>query len=112
MNEKIRVGLVGYGNLGRGVQAAIQQNPDMRHVGIFTRREPSTIVLDDDTIPVHALERIENFVGLIDVLILCGGSKNDLPEQGPALARRFCTVDSFDTHARIPDYFAAVDEKA
>src|SRR5690625_5099349 len=112
MNEKIRVGIVGYGNLGRGVQAAIQQNPDMRLVGIFTRRDPSTIVLDDDTIPVHALERIENFVGLIDVLILCGGSKNDLPEQGPALARRFCTVDSFDTHARIPDYFAAVDEKA
>lgn len=112
MNEKIRIGIVGYGNLGRGVQSAIKQNPDMRLVGVFTRRDPSTVVVGDDTIPVHPLDRIESFVGAIDVLILCGGSKNDLPEQGPAFARRFCTVDSFDTHARIPDYFQAVDEQA
>lgn len=111
MNTKIRVGIAGYGNLGRGVLAAIKQNPDMRLVGVFTRRDPATIVLDDDT-PVHSLDRIESFVGAIDVLILCGGSKNDLPEQGPALARRFCTVDSFDTHARIPEYFEAVDAQA
>lgn len=112
MNEKIRVGIVGYGNLGRGVQAAIRQNPDMRLVGVFTRRDPSTLVLDDGAVPVHSLDRLESFVGAIDVLILCGGSKNDLPEQGPALARRFCTVDSFDTHARIPEYFEAVDQQA
>lgn len=112
MNTKIRVGIVGYGNLGRGVQAAVRQNPDMRLVGVFTRRDPTTLVLDDDTIPVHSLERIEAFSNAIDVLILCGGSKNDLPEQGPALARRFCTVDSFDTHARIPEYFEAVDTQA
>src|SRR5690554_3834184 len=112
MNSKIRVGIVGYGNLGRGVESAIKQNPDMRLVGVFTRRDPATVTLDDPDTPVHALDRIEGFVGAIDVLILCGGSKNDLPEQGPALARRFCTVDSFDTHARIPDYFEAVDAQA
>lgn len=112
MNSKIRVGIVGYGNLGRGVEAAIKQNPDMRLVGVFTRRDPATVTLDDPDTPVHTLDRIEGFVGAIDVLILCGGSKNDLPEQGPALARRFCTVDSFDTHARIPDYFETVDAQA
>lgn len=112
MTSKIRVGIVGYGNLGRGVEAAITQNPDMRLVGVFTRRDPETVTLADPSIPVHSLDRIESFVGAIDVLILCGGSRNDLPEQGPTLARRFCTVDSFDTHARIPEYFAAVDEQA
>ena len=112
MNSKIRVGIVGYGNLGRGVESAIRQNPDMRLVGVFTRRDPATVILDDPDTPVHALDRIEGFVGAIDVLILCGGSKNDLPEQGPALARRFCTVDSFDTHARIPEYFETVDAQA
>lgn len=112
MSTKIRVGIVGYGNLGKGVQAAIGQNPDMRLVGVFTRRDPETVVLDDPSAPVHSLARLEAFVGAIDVLILCGGSKDDLPEQGPALARRFCTVDSFDTHARIPEYFEAVDAQA
>src|SRR5690625_4358067 len=112
MTSKIRVGIVGYGNLGRGVEAAIRQNPDMRLVGVFTRRDPETVTLNDESIPVHSLDRIEAFVGAIDVLILCGGSKDDLPQQGPALARRFCTVDSFDTHARIPDYFESVDAQA
>lgn len=112
MNSQIRVGIVGYGNLGRGVQAAIKQNPDMRLVAIFSRRDPETVVLDDPTTPVHALSRIDSFVKAVDVLILCGGSKNDLPEQGPMLARRFCTVDSFDTHARIPEYFESVDAQA
>ncbi len=112
MSSQIRVGIVGYGNLGRGVLAAIKQNSDMRLVAVFTRRDPATVTVDDPEVPVHALDRIEGFVGAIDVLILCGGSKNDLPEQGPALGRRFCTVDSFDTHARIPDYFEAVDAQA
>lgn len=112
MSAKIRVGIVGYGNLGRGVQAAIKQNPDMELVAVFSRRDPGTVTLYDNSAPVHALDTIESFADAIDVLVLCGGSKNDLPEQGPTLARRFCTVDSFDTHARIPDYFKAVDEQA
>lgn len=84
----------------------------MELIAVFSRRDPATVTLDDTSAPVHALDSIDDFADAIDVLILCGGSKNDLPEQGPALARRFCTVDSFDTHARIPDYFQAVDEQA
>ncbi|GKV66433.1 MULTISPECIES: diaminopimelate dehydrogenase [unclassified Sporosarcina] len=112
MNNKIRVGIAGYGNLGRGVESAISQNEDMALVGVFTRREPEDVQLLSDQVPVHKLDQIESFKEDIDVLILCGGSKNDLPEQGPALAKHFTTVDSFDTHAKIPDYFAAVDESA
>lgn len=112
MNERIRLGIVGYGNLGRGVEAAIAQNPDTELVGIFTRRDPKTVRPLSANVAVHALDGIDAFADRIDVLVLCGGSKSDLPEQGPALAARFNTVDSFDTHARIPQYFDAVDAAA
>lgn len=112
MTEKIRIGIAGYGNLGRGVESAIYQNEDMELVGVFTRRSPEDVTLLSDSIPVYALDRVEEFKEKIDVLILCGGSKNDLPEQGPALAKHFTTIDSFDTHADIPSYFEAVDNVA
>lgn len=112
MTEKIRIGIAGYGNLGRGVESAIYQNEDMELVGVFTRRNPEDLTILNDEIPVHSLNNIENFKNEIDVLILCGGSKNDLPEQGPALAQHFTTIDSFDTHADIPAYFEKVDAAA
>ncbi|MFA5609625.1 MAG: diaminopimelate dehydrogenase, partial [Alcaligenes sp.] len=112
MSSKIRVGIAGYGNLGRGVELALAQNPDMELVSVFTRRDPASLQLQSAGVPVRALDQIEQYRNDIDVLILCGGSKNDLPEQGPALARWFTTVDSFDTHARIPEYYAAVDAAA
>ena len=112
MNERIRLGIAGYGNLGRGVEAAIAQNPDTELVGIFTRRDPASVRPLDAGVAVHPLDGVDAFADRIDVLVLCGGSKSDLPEQGPALAARFNTVDSFDTHARIPQYFDAVDAAA
>lgn len=108
----IRVGIAGYGNLGRGVESAIGQNKDMELVGVFSRRNPADVQLLNNNVPVHTMDAIQDFTDAIDVLILCGGSKNDLPEQGPALAALFNTVDSFDTHAKIPDYFEAVDATA
>jgi len=112
MNSKIRVGIVGYGNLGRGVELALQKNEDMELVAIFTRRKPESITpLTQDVKVVH-ISQVENYKGNIDVMILCGGSATDLPEQGPYLAGLFNTVDSFDTHARIPEYFDAVDKAA
>ena len=112
LTKKIRMGIAGYGNLGRGVESAISQNDDMTLVSVFTRREPIDVELLSEQVPVRKLDEIEAYKDDIDVLILCGGSKNDLPEQGPALAKHFTTVDSFDTHAKIPEYFAAVDEVA
>lgn len=112
MNQTIRIGIVGYGNLGRGVEAALKQNSDMQLVSVFTRREPAEVQLLDANTPVRKLDSIASFKDQIDALILCGGSKNDLPEQGPALAAMFNTVDSFDTHAKIPEYFDAVDQAA
>ncbi|WP_251837545.1 diaminopimelate dehydrogenase [Serpens gallinarum] len=112
MGKQIRIGIVGYGNLGRGVEAAIAKNPDMTLAGIFTRRAPADLKPLFAQTPVHAMASLNEFQQTIDVLILCGGSKDDLPEQGPALAALFNTVDSFDTHARIPEYFAAVDAPA
>lgn len=109
---QIRVGIVGYGNLGRGVEHAISQNDDMELVAIFTRRSPADVRPVSDAVRVHQLDDVESFVGDIDVMVLCGGSKSDLPEQGPHLVSMFNTVDSFDTHAAIPDYFAAVDAPA
>ncbi len=108
----IRVGIAGYGNLGRGVEFAIDQNKDMELVGVFSRRNPEDVKLLNGNVPVHKMDDIQNFTNEIDVLILCGGSKNDLPEQGPALSAMFNTVDSFDTHAKIPGYFEAVDVSA
>ncbi|HEX5513168.1 MAG TPA: diaminopimelate dehydrogenase [Gammaproteobacteria bacterium] len=112
MDVKVRIGIAGYGNLGRGVEAAIGQNPDMELVGVFSRRDPAEVRLLNGNVPVHKLDSIAEFKDAIDVLILCGGSKNDLPEQGPALAALFNTVDSFDTHAKIPEYYDAVDQAA
>lgn len=112
MGERIRIGIVGYGNLGRGVEAAIGQNPDCELGGIFTRRDPAQVRPAAAGTPVHRLDGIDAFADRLDVLVLCGGSRDDLPVQSPALARRFCIVDSFDTHARIEAHFAAVDEAA
>lgn len=112
MTKKIRIGIAGYGNLGRGVESAIYQNGDMELVGAFTRRNTEDVNLLNESVPVYALARVEDFKEEIDVLILCGGSKNDLPEQGPMLAKHFTTIDSFDTHADIPKYFDAVDQVA
>lgn len=108
----IRIGIAGYGNLGRGVESAIAQNEDIELVGVFSRRNPEDVKLLNESVPVHKMDDIENFTDAIDVLILCGGSKNDLPEQGPTLSALFNTVDSFDTHAKVPEYFAAVDASA
>ena len=112
MTSIIRVAIAGYGNLGRGAQAAIKQSPDMQLVCVFSRRDPASVTLIDDSVPVYAMDDIAQYKDEIDVLILCGGSKSDLPEQGPALAGLFNIVDSFDTHAKIPEYFAALDTPA
>ena len=105
----IRIGIVGYGNLGRGIECAVKQNPEMTLAAVFTRRSPETVRLLDAATPVYTVAEIPNFVGKIDVLVLCGGSATDLPKQTPDYAKLFHVVDSFDTHARIPEHFAAVD---
>lgn len=107
----IRVGIVGYGNLGRGVEYAISQNPDMELVAVFTRRDPSTVNVASNA-SVYLVDDAEKFQNDIDVMILCGGSATDLPEQGPHFAQWFNTIDSFDTHAKIPEFFDAVDAAA
>lgn len=112
MTDKIRIGIVGHGNLGRGVELALARCPDMQLVGIFTRRDPADLQPLTENVPVYSLDTVAQFRDKIDVLILCGGSKNDLPDQGPALAALFNTVDSFDTHNKIPEYHAAVDKAA
>lgn len=109
MADKIKLGIVGYGNLGRGVEKAVAQNPDMELVAIFTRRKPDEIKA---TVPVYSVSQAEDFQEKIDVLILCGGSATDLPEQGPHFARLFNTVDSYDNHAKIPEYFEKMDAAA
>ena len=107
----IRIGIYGYGNLGKGVELAIKQNPDVTAVGVFTRRDPETVKTLTG-IPVYAASELENKRGEIDVLILCGGSSTDLPRQTPQMAKLFNVVDSFDTHAKIPEHLKAVDEAA
>ena len=110
--SKIRIGIVGYGNLGRGTELAIKQTPDTELSCVFTRRAPESVKIITEGVPVYSVSEIANHKNDIDVLILCGGSATDLPVQGPELAEMFCTIDSFDTHAKIPQYFAAVDEAA
>ena len=110
--SKIRIGIAGYGNLGKGVELAIRQNDDMELAGIFTRREPSTVKPMTAGAKVYKLDDAEKMQGDIDVMIICGGSATDLPEQTPALAKYFNVIDSFDTHARIPEHFANVDKAA
>jgi len=112
MDQVIRIGIAGYGNLGRGVEAAVAANPDMQLAGIYTRRSPASLTPLKEGAPVYSMDALPGHADQIDVLILCGGSKEDLPRQGPELAALFNTVDSFDTHARIPEYFAAVDAPA
>ena len=107
----IRIGIFGYGNLGRGVELAVSQTPDMQTVGVFTRRDPA-LVKTVTGVPVFSVDKIEEMQNQIDVMILCGGSSTDLPKQTPALAKLFNVVDSFDTHAKIPEHAAAVDEAA
>lgn len=108
----IRVGILGYGNLGKGVEAALAQNPDMKLVGVFTRRSPESVSVRTPDVPVYHCDKLADMKKDIDVLILCGGSATDLPEQTPVYAEMFNVIDSFDTHARIPEHFANVDAKA
>ena len=108
----IRIGILGYGNLGRGVECAIKQNPDMELVAVFTRRAPETVSILTKEAAVCNIADVENWKDKIDVMILCGGSATDLPEQTPKYAQYFNVVDSFDTHARIPEHFENVDKVA
>lgn len=112
MSEKIRIGIVGYGNLGRGVESAIKQNKDMNLVAVFTRRDPASVGVSDPNVRVIPISESEKYTDEIDVMILCGGSATDLPEQGPAFAKMFNTIDSFDNHGKIPEYFEAVEQAA
>ena len=107
----MRIGIYGYGNLGRGVECAVKDNADATLVGIFTRRDPEGVKTALGS-PVYSADRINEFKGEIDVLIICGGSATDLPDMTPTLAKDFNVVDSFDTHAKIPEHFARVDLSA
>ncbi len=109
---KIRIGIYGYGNLGRGIECAIKQNSDMELVALFTRRDPKSIKTNTEGLQVVSADDVEKFVGKIDVMIICGGSATDLPEQTPALAKLFNVIDSFDTHAKIPEHLQNVDKAA
>ncbi len=109
---KIRVGIYGYGNLGRGIENAIRQNPDMELVAVFTRRDPASVKISTEGASVCRAGEVDGYIGKIDVMVLCGGSATDLPAQTPELAKKFCVVDSFDTHAKIPEHFARVDAAA
>lgn len=108
----ISIGIVGYGNLARGVECAIRQNPDMKLIAVFTRRDPALVSIFTPGVPVLPLEQSTEWKKRIDVMILCGGSATDLPGMTPAFAKNFHVVDSFDNHANIPAHFAAVDVAA
>ena len=108
----IRIGILGYGNLGRGVECAVKQNPDMEVVAVFTRRNPKSVSILTKSAQVCHIDDVENWCDKIDVMILCGGSATDLPVQTPKYAEWFNVVDSFDTHAKIPEHFANVDAVA
>lgn len=112
MSDKIRIGIVGYGNVARGVESAVAQNPDMELRAVVTRRDPASVAVRTAGVKVVAAADAASLAGEIDVMILCGGSATDLPEMGPQYAALFHTIDSFDTHARIPEYFEAVDKAA
>ena len=108
----IRIGILGYGNLGRGVESAVRQNPDLELKAVFTRRDPAALKVRTEGVKVLSASELDHMQDEIDVLILCGGSATDLPEQTPKYAGMYNVVDSFDTHARIPEHFAAVDAAA
>lgn len=109
---KTRIAIMGYGNLGRGIEAAIRQNTDCELVAVFSRRDPATVKVRTEGLGVYSADEILNFKDKIDVLILCGGSATDLPIQTPLYAENFTVVDSFDTHAKIPEHFDRVDAAA
>lgn len=108
----IKIGIMGYGNLGRGIECAIRQNPDMELKAVFTRREPRTVQILTDNVPIYPAADAFKYKSDIDVLILCGGSATDLPEQTKEYAKYFNVVDSFDTHANIPEHFDQVNKSA
>jgi len=108
----IRVGIVGYGNIGRGVEKAVSAAPDMELCAVFTRRDPASLKLAGTPVPVYLADQAKEMTDKIDVLVLCGGSATDLVQQGPHFAAMFNIVDSYDTHAKIPEYLAAVDAAA
>ena len=108
----IRIGIVGYGNIGRGVECAVLQNPDMELKAVFTRRDPENVSILTDTAQVCKVDDIIKWQGELDVVILCGGSATDLPVQTPEYAKYFNVIDTFDTHAKIPEHFANVDKSA
>ena len=108
---KIKVAICGYGNLGRGVEKEITKSDDMALCAVFTRRDPSSLNINSNT-PVVNIKDIDNWIDKIDIVIMCGGSATDLPVQVPNFAKKFNTVDSFDTHAKIPEYFSCVNESA
>ena len=108
----IKIGIAGYGNLGKGVEAAVKNAPDMELVAVFTRRDPESVKIKTQGVGVYSFDGIADFKGKIDVIVNCGGSATDLPVTTPMIAEKFSVIDSFDTHARIPEHFANVDEKA
>ena len=110
--DKIRIGIVGYGNIGRGVERSIARNEDMELKAVFTRRDPSSVQIETEGVPVKHMDDMLSMKDEIDVMVLCGGSATDLPVMGPKLAADFNTIDSFDTHARIPEYFENMDKAA
>ncbi len=110
MENQIKIAILGYGNLGRGVELSVSKNPDMQLVGVFSRRDPKSVETLFEETKVFSMDELLEFKETIDVLILCGGSKDDLPLQGPQFSKHFNIVDSFDTHAKIPEYFASVDK--
>lgn len=109
---KIRIGIVGYGNIGRGVEQAVARNEDMELKAVFTRRDPADVAVKTQGAAVKHFDDMMSMKGEIDVMVLCGGSATDLPVIGPEVAANFNTIDSFDTHAKIPEYFANVDKSA
>lgn len=108
----MKIGILGYGNLGRGIECAVKQNGDMELAAVFTRRNPEDVTILTEGVPVYSVDDIEDMKDKIDVLVLCGGSATDLPKQTPEYAKYFNVIDSFDTHAKIPEHFANVDAAA
>lgn len=110
--DKIKIGIIGYGNLGKSVELGIRQNEDMELVGVFTRRDPATLKIMTEGVSVYHLDQAKEMTEEIDVMVLCGGSMSDLPVQGPEFAGMFNTVDGYDTHAKIPEYFKEMNQRA
>ena len=110
--KKIRIGIVGYGNLGKSIELSLKQNKDLELVGVFTRRHPSAIQTVTPGVKVYPMAEAKNLTEQIDVMVLCGGSLSDIPVQGPELARLFNTVDGYDNHAKIPEYFDTMNKTA